>query len=125
VEALSGIPLKYERKVDYAAETIWWYVTFEPACNPQGEIIGASYNTIDITERKHNEKQIMTQNESLFNIAYIQSHEFRRPVASILGLMNLFKLNGYRATREALIIMEKTAKELCNKIGTIVNFAES
>jgi GAF domain/PAS fold len=123
-EALSGVPLKYERKADYTGETIWWYVTFEPAYNPRGEIIGASYNAIDITERKHNEKQIMTQNESLISIAYIQSHELRKPVASILGLMNLFKLNAYRATREELIMMEKAAKELDNKIRTIVNFAE-
>jgi PAS domain S-box-containing protein len=123
-EALKGVPLKYERKVDYTGETIWWYVTFEPAYNPQGEIIGASYNAIDISERKHNEKQIMTQNESLINIAYIQSHELRKPVASILGLMNLFKLNDYTATKEELIIMEKATKELDNKIRTIVNFTE-
>lgn len=123
-EALNGVSLKYERKDDYTGETIWWYVTFEPAYNLQGEIIGASYNAIDISERKHNEKQIMTQNESLISIAYIQSHELRRPVASILGLMNLFKLNDYRTTKEELIVMEEAAKELDNKIRIIVNFTE-
>ena len=122
--ALSGIPVKYERAVRYEHETIWWFATFEPGYNPEGEIIGVSYNAIDITERKRHEKQIIAQNAALREIARIQSHEMRRPVASILGLMEVFKMNQYKATKNELIMLEKAAKELDSKIRTIVNFTD-
>jgi PAS domain S-box-containing protein len=44
----------------------------------------------DITELKEKELRIIKQNEQLMDIAQINSHEIRRPVASILGLMQLF-----------------------------------
>ncbi|OKS86476.1 PAS domain-containing protein [Mucilaginibacter polytrichastri] len=44
----------------------------------------------DITELKEKELRIVKQNEQLMEIAQINSHEIRRPVASILGLMQLF-----------------------------------
>lgn len=121
--ALSGVPVKYEREVEYAEATIWWYVTFEPGYNSAGEIVGISYNATDITERKHNEKRILEQNSSLSTIAHIQSHELRRPVASILGFMHLFKYGGYKATRYELEMMEKAVNELDDKIKEIVDIS--
>ncbi|WCT14767.1 PAS domain S-box protein [Mucilaginibacter jinjuensis] len=122
-KALSGIPVKYEREVEYAEKTIWWYVTFEPGYNNAGEIVGISYNATDITERKHNEKKILEQNSSLSTIAHIQSHELRRPVASILGFMHLFKYVGYKATKHELVMMEKAVNELDDKIKEIVEIS--
>jgi len=121
--ALSGIPVKYERKVEYAEKTIWWYVTFEPGYNSAGDIVGISYNATDITERKQNEKKILEQNSSLSTIAHIQSHELRRPVASILGFMHLFKYVGYKATKLELVMMEKAVNELDDKIKEIVEIS--
>lgn len=123
--ALSGTPVKYERFVPYAnGENIWWYVTFEPGYDQDGEIIGISYNATDITEAKLYEEKILAQNESLKEIAHIQSHEFRKPVASILGFIELFKSNGYRASKEELILLEKAAGELDEKIRMIVDLSE-
>jgi PAS domain S-box-containing protein len=122
-KALSGMPVKYEREVEYAEKTIWWYVTFEPGYNSVGEIVGISYNATDITERKHNEKRILEQNSKLSTIAHIQSHELRRPVASILGFMNLFKYVGYKATKHELVMMEKAVNELDDKIKEIVDIS--
>lgn len=122
--ALSGISLSYEREVAYPQETIWWHITFEPGFNNEGETIGISFNAYDITERKLQEKQILDQNESLKNIAHIQSHELRKPVASILGLMEIFKGNGYQSTTEELKILESATKELDDKIRDIVKFTQ-
>lgn len=122
--ALNGTPLRYERQIKYPTETIWWYITFEPGYDPEGEIVGISFNAYDITERKLHEQQIIAQNDSLKNIAHIQSHELRRPVASILGFMEIFKLNGYQAGKEDLMVMENATKELDDKIRNIVNFTE-
>ena len=44
----------------------------------------------DITEQKDAENQLRRQNDQLREIAFMQSHILRRPVASILGLVNLF-----------------------------------
>jgi PAS domain S-box-containing protein len=42
----------------------------------------------DITGQKHGEEQINLKNESLDQIAYINSHLIRKPLANILGIIN-------------------------------------
>jgi PAS domain S-box-containing protein len=121
--ALNGTPVMYEREVVYEEKTIWWYVTFEPGYNATGEIVGISYNAMDITERKRHERKILDQNSSLKTIAHIQSHELRKPVASILGFMYLFKHEGYQATSEELMMMERAVDELDKKIREIVKIS--
>jgi PAS domain S-box-containing protein len=49
-------------------------------------MVGAMH---DNTELKEKELRILCQNEQLREIAQINSHVIRRPVASILGLINL------------------------------------
>ncbi|EHQ25775.1 GAF domain-containing protein [Mucilaginibacter paludis] len=122
--ALEGTPISYEREIAYPNETIWWHITFDPGYNEDNEIIGISFNAYDITERKLHEQQIISQNDSLKKIAHIQSHELRRPVASILGFMELFKLNDYQASCEELKMMEISTKELDQTIRNIVNFTD-
>lgn len=50
----------------------------------------------------------------------MQSHELRRPVANVLGFVELFKLNGYQATSEELMLLGKAAQELDDKVKAIV-----
>ncbi len=45
----------------------------------------------DVTESVERRKKIEKQNESLIEIAWIQSHVIRAPLATLLGLMTLFK----------------------------------
>lgn len=74
-----------------------------------------------------NEKieRIELQNALLNQIAHIQSHEFRRPVASILGLMNIIKDENYVNARDYLIMMEEAVTELDEKIHLVVRSSES
>lgn len=122
--AFNGTPLRYEREVAYPNETIWWATTFDPGYSAEGEIIGISFNAYDITERILHEKQIIDQNNSLRKIADIQSHGLRRPVASILGFMEIFKSNGYVASYDELLLMETATKELDERIRNIVDYTE-
>jgi len=100
----------------------WREIKFVPIKNNDGEIIGVALNSVDITKRKQQEEQINIQNEALTRIAIIQSHELRRPVASLLGLMHLMKLEeidfGY------FNILEITVNELDEKIRIIVEDSE-
>jgi len=100
----------------------WREVKFVPVRNNSGEIIGVAINSADITKRKQQEKQITIQNEALTRIAIIQSHELRRPVASLLGMINLMKVEaidfGY------FDMMQLTVNELDEKIRLIVSNSE-
>ncbi|SDF77941.1 PAS domain S-box-containing protein [Mucilaginibacter pineti] len=120
--ALAGTPVVLERKIQYGDEYIWWYFTYDPARNPDGEIIGVSYNATDITKRVEQEQRVLAQNESLREIAFIQSHELRRPVASIMGLMDLVKADGRAKDIEELQLMEKAVAELDEKIRLVVGY---
>jgi hypothetical protein len=65
--------------------------------------------------------RVFEQKQALTKIAFIQSHEVRRPVASILGLMNVFKAHDYAVSKEELLMMEHAVNELDEKIQEIVN----
>jgi PAS domain S-box-containing protein len=77
----------------------------------------------DITVLKQNELRIMRQNEQLMEIASINAHEIRRPVASILGLMQLINKATIKneANRELLTHLETATRELDEIIKRIID----
>ncbi|NCD71946.1 PAS domain-containing protein [Mucilaginibacter agri] len=77
----------------------------------------------DITELKEKELRICNQNERLTDIAQINSHELRRPVASILGLLQLFDSEKItdESSRELLEHLKVAAFELDEVIRRIVD----
>ncbi len=58
--------------------------------SPAGTIIAVKGTIQDVTEQRLYIQKIQTQNQRLKDIAWIQSHKVRAPVASILGLVQLF-----------------------------------
>jgi PAS domain S-box-containing protein len=118
--ALSGEPVISEKEFIYPHRVVYWYLTYEPAYDERSEVIGVSLNATDITQRIAQEKLVFSQNESLRKIAYIQSHEVRKPVSSILGLMALIKQEDYYQGSKELVMLEQCVKELDLKIHEIV-----
>ncbi|RYE26480.1 MAG: HAMP domain-containing protein [Sphingobacteriaceae bacterium] len=119
--AMSGTLVEVETPVSYDnGETLWWSLVFEAARDPGGEVIGVSYHATDITQRISQQKEITAQHASLERIAYIQSHEMRRPVASIIGLVDLLEQDDATANSEELLLLKKAAQELDEKIKMIV-----
>jgi PAS domain S-box-containing protein len=91
-QALQGASSIVEGSTDYDAHgIIWWDAIFEPARDNDENIIGISYIIRNTTERKQKEQKIVKQNESLLSLAHIQAHEFRAPLTTIMGIMNLIK----------------------------------
>ena len=123
-KALRGDSVSYEREVTFNEDIMWWSITLDPGYNSEGQIIGISYTATNITEKKIHQQQILEQNECLMQIAHIQSHELRKPVASILGLVELFKANNYTSDPHELIMLGRAAKELDEKIRAIVALTE-
>ena len=76
----------------------------------------------DITDKKKDRQEILAQNKRLREIAQISSHETRKPLASILGLVNLFdKENlGNPLNKEIVHYLDVTATELDTVIHNIV-----
>src|SRR6185312_2895727 len=120
--ALRGQKMQIEKLAAYGAMgKVWWDCVFEPVKNNAGAIIGVSHVARDITDRKLNEEKIMEQNSLLSRISQIQSHDYRGPVASILGLMNLIEEEDYVAPKEYLMMMQVAVKRLDEKIHEVVN----
>lgn len=124
--AVQGETIELEVSKKYQdGKTIWWLMTFAGARNEAGDIIGVSYNAADITGRLSQELEIRQQNKILTDIAYVQSHEMRRPVASILGLMNVFETEEWNITKDAVLMLKAAMLELDDQIRKIVTQTES
>jgi PAS domain S-box-containing protein len=81
---------------------------------------------IDITERKKHLSKILHQNEKLTEIAWMQSHEIRAPLARIMGLINL--IDNYKNhdlnLDEILGHMKSSAHQMDDIIRKIVRQTE-
>lgn len=121
-DALTGIRIQNERLADYGREgIIWWECVFEPIYDAHQQITGVSYVTRDITERKLNLVKINEQNELLVQIAHIQSHDYRAPVATIIGLMNFIIEDDYVASKDYLMMLNACVNQLDKKIRKVVD----
>lgn len=91
----------------------------------EGQPLMLSGITLDITELRATEKtlreqidQTRTQNDALREIAWIQSHKMRKPIASIKGLIQLF--NYEKPADAANIEVLKKFESLSNEIDEII-----
>jgi len=101
---------------------------FEVSFNPiykqaKDEIIGVGCFARDITEMLRTEEALLDQNERLRNIASLSSHELRRPVASMLGLMNIMDYENFSNPENEQIIKHlfTVTQEIDEVIRLIVN----
>ncbi len=69
--------------------------------------------------------QVEVRNKTLMDIAFIQSHEFRGPLSTVLGFMQLIKEEGYKSDREYLELMEQAICRLDEKIHLVVQSTEA
>ena len=76
----------------------------------------------DITTEKRNIENIESQNKLLTEIAWLQSHVIRSPLAKLMGLVNLLKKNKDRPDRDIILNhLDESAAELDLVIRDIVD----
>lgn len=122
-KALNGRAVRGERFMDYNnGYAAWWEISYNPAYDENDNIIGITFNALDISKRKEHEEKVKLQHERLMQIAQIQSHEVRSPVTSIIGLMNLIKEDDYATNKDYLKLMETAIYQLDDRIKAIVNY---
>jgi PAS domain S-box-containing protein len=86
-----------------------------------GRIISLIGTNRDITEDVLVQEKIKMQNKALRDIAFIQSHEVRKPLANILGMIEILHNSGAFNDLELFNHLVESAKELDLQIRTIVS----
>jgi len=101
---------------------------FEVSFNPiyrakKDSIIGVGCFARNITERLKTEEALIEQNERLKNIASLSSHELRRPVASMIGLLNILDRENFSNPENKQIMdhLHTVTQEIDEVIRLIVN----
>lgn len=115
---------RHESPDPITREPSYFEVSFNPIYKKsKGEIIGVGCFARDITERLKNEEALIEQNERLRNIASLSSHELRRPVASMIGLLNILDRQNIRNPENEQIIehLFTVSHEIDEVIRLIVN----
>lgn len=119
--ALIGQKVQLERQADFGDKgKIWWECIFEPVHNDTNEIIGVSYVARNINSRKAYEQKILTKNRSLAKIGHVQAHDYRAPLATILGILSLIEIEDYNAPKEYLMMLQVAANTLDGKISNVI-----
>jgi PAS domain S-box-containing protein len=91
-----------------------------------GEYIGIYGIYIDIHERVGVEEELKVRNMELDHFVYKVSHDLRAPLASILGLINLSKLEDDRETQEYYVeLMRVQVEKLDQFIHDILSHSKN
>lgn len=85
-----------------------------------GRIISLIGTNRDVTEDVLVQEKIKMQNKVLRDIAFIQSHEVRKPLANILGILEILQQNPEIKELEIFDHLSESARELDQQIRDIV-----
>lgn len=98
-------------------------LSFNPICNRREEVIGVNCFIRDVTEEYEYQQKIKKQNEHLREIAWLQSHKARMPVANLLGLLQLLDSHEHKDINdhEIMNMIRQTTNELDEVIRDITN----
>lgn len=120
-KALSGEKVEIQLKdvSKYGSKIL--VVSLYPIRNAQNIITGVACYSFDDTERVNSLETIKQQNQQLRDIAWMQSHVMRAPVARVLGLIELLKEESQvsEETREILKYIQESSQEMDQVIKDI------
>jgi PAS domain S-box-containing protein len=89
-KALEGGISKFEKEVSLSDnQKVWLEFTLYPVYDTKDEMIGVSQLVKDISEYKKNQGDLELQYNKLQQIAWVHSHEVRRPLANLMGLVQV------------------------------------
>lgn len=97
-------------------------IIMSPIYDAEKKLIGVGCIAREITERIISQQQIEERIKQLKEIAWIQSHTVRRPLANIMGLIELIKLHtsDEKQIDEAVVLLEQSCMELDAIIREVV-----
>ncbi|MDX2302213.1 MAG: response regulator [Microscillaceae bacterium] len=109
--ALQGNRIEHDWEI---TENRWFNLQYLPLYYENGDVFGVCVSFMEISERKKNELKLQEKNETLKKYAFITSHNLRKPLANILGLISLLDLKKFPDPDDADIIcnLKISAQEL-------------
>ena len=116
-KAFTGIQFKTLEETITNDKVVYKETYFNPIHDKAGKVIGASCFSRDVTDEKKILKQIQIQNEKLQEIAWIQSHKVRAPVATLLGLIGLFDVETKNQNNKEIL---KKIKEVAEGLDEVI-----
>ncbi|WP_353134171.1 PAS domain S-box protein [Pseudopedobacter sp.] len=135
LENLNMIQKAVEKVEDFSVEIenfskhgrhFWLQIDGSPIFDEKGCHAGYIAIENEITDRKQKDARINEQRNLLSKAAWINSHQVRKPLASILGLIELMHLARSEAEiKEYLNLLEICGNELDDLIKTSVNLVGS
>lgn len=116
-KAISGEQLRTEIKLDFSGNISMWVIEkFLPAYDQDENLVGVAL-TYDLSFNK-----IRNQHEKLSEIAFLQSHVIRKPLANILGLLQFLKIGTPdQDYAKVYHYLETSAEELDDVIREIID----
>jgi PAS domain S-box-containing protein len=121
-ETIKAIKSAFKNKKSYVGEILsyrkngepfWNYITINPIFDAHGNLINFVKFQQDITDKKKADVEILKRTQELNTFMYRASHDFRGPIASLFGLIELAKreLNSENKL-EYLKMFEETSSKL-------------
>ena len=110
-KALQGQKIEHDHEI---RKNRWFNLQYLPLYYENEEVFGVCVSFMDISERKKNELKLTEKNEILKKYAFITSHNLRKPLANILGLISLLDLKNFADAEDRDIIrnLKISAQEL-------------
>gem|GEM_PF-3543412 len=129
-----GTPFDLDFRVMLPQGPVRYFNTVgEPLMNSRGNLVKLYGTLMDITERKQAETelkesndQLKKTNQELDRFVYSASHDLRAPMVSVLGLINLAKVeNDVDKLREYMGLMERSVRKLDNFVQEIIHYSRN
>ncbi len=114
--------VRYENN-DFAVDL---EISYNPIFTEEGQVNGLSVFGRDITQRKLSENELKRTNFELDSFVYRASHDLRAPLRSVLGLINLARLEPDTEQRNMYLkLVEKSINKLDSFILDLTNFSRN
>ena len=122
-----------EVNLSFGRKKLYYLLTIEPTFDRNNQVKGITCAAYDITEQKktedmlrHTLKELKKRNHELDNYVYKVSHDLRAPLVSILGLINLTKMDDNSETlRNYLGLIENRVSKLDDFIKSVLNHSRT
>ncbi|MBB5395220.1 PAS domain S-box protein [Mucilaginibacter sp. AK015] len=121
--AFAGEAFSIVRQREFNGQQVYEELSFNPIRDLHDQVIGVNCFLRDITVAQEHLHKIEDQNKRLREIAWIQSHRVRAPLASILGLIQLCDLND-SPNAEIIPLLKKSAQDLDHVIMDITKLTD-
>lgn len=121
--ALKGESVQVEKQYQLSTgETIYYQTVMNPIYDVNNEITGVGCFSRNVTQSKNIKLQLSRQLSQLREIAWIQSHELRRPLTNIMGLVSLIEhdIHNPELLKENVELLKQSSKELDEIVKSIV-----